>query len=404
LKTIIVALVFMYLHISYSQWESVNLGVPDDVSKIEFVDDNTGFLVSRTTLLKTTNQGVNWVFIPVPSVGAMLDVSFPNQGTGYICANSGGRFLKTTDGGNNWSLMYTNIPNFGQYSIDFNNANTGFIAGGWGNPSSTSIIKTTNGGLTWTVQLLSAAFFHQVKMINNQEVIACGDKVFRTNNGGVSWNEIAFTHTFNFYDVYFNNNIGYMVSEGTSIGFPSVYRSSNYGVTWEATQLTGGERLLGVHFLNESYGFVCGFGGIYRTSNNGQNWTRDTITTLMRSIGGNSSYLFAGGFQGSIYRTTNPIGIVQISAVVPEVFSLSQNYPNPFNPTTQIEFTVAKNEFVKITVFDVTGRVMEKLVNEDLNTGTYKVDFNADSYSSGIYFYRLETDGYSETKKMVLLK
>lgn len=101
---------------------------------------------------------------------------------------------------------------------------------------------------------------------------------------------------------------------------------------------------------------------------------------------------------------SSPTGMTNINTTIPEKYNLKQNYPNPFNPITQIEFGIPKKEFVKITVFDITGRVIEKLVNQELNAGTYKVEFNADSYSSGMYFYKLETDGYSDTRKMVLIK
>jgi hypothetical protein len=101
---------------------------------------------------------------------------------------------------------------------------------------------------------------------------------------------------------------------------------------------------------------------------------------------------------------SSPTGMTNINTTIPVKYNLKQNYPNPFNPMTQIEFGIPKNKFVKITVFDITGREIEKLINQELNAGTYKVEFNGDSYPSGMYFYKLETDGFSETRKMVLIK
>jgi hypothetical protein len=89
---------------------------------------------------------------------------------------------------------------------------------------------------------------------------------------------------------------------------------------------------------------------------------------------------------------------------VPEDFSLSQNYPNPFNPVTNIEFMVSKSSFVKLAVFDVSGREVETLVNQSMSAGSYKADWNATKYSSGIYFYSITTENYHETKKMILIK
>ncbi|MEO8513773.1 MAG: T9SS type A sorting domain-containing protein, partial [Ignavibacteria bacterium] len=88
----------------------------------------------------------------------------------------------------------------------------------------------------------------------------------------------------------------------------------------------------------------------------------------------------------------------------PNQFSLSQNYPNPFNPTTNIKFAIPNSEFVKLIVYDIPGREVEMLVNENLNAGTYNADWNAASFSSGVYFYKLHAGEFTETKKMVLVK
>ena len=100
----------------------------------------------------------------------------------------------------------------------------------------------------------------------------------------------------------------------------------------------------------------------------------------------------------------NPLGIQTVNSEVPANFSLSQNYPNPFNPTTNIRFAVPQTGFVKLKVFDMLGREVETLVSENLNAGTYNVDWSAANYSSGVYFYMIETGGFTETKKMLILK
>ncbi|MEO7292521.1 MAG: T9SS type A sorting domain-containing protein [Ginsengibacter sp.] len=102
--------------------------------------------------------------------------------------------------------------------------------------------------------------------------------------------------------------------------------------------------------------------------------------------------------------TGNPIGIININSEIPNQYSLSQNYPNPFNPTTVIKFQVASLSSVKLTVFDVLGNEIETLVNEQLTTGTYEVDFDGSSFTSGVYYYKLTAGDYTETEKMVLIK
>lgn len=97
-------------------------------------------------------------------------------------------------------------------------------------------------------------------------------------------------------------------------------------------------------------------------------------------------------------------GIQQTNSRIPDEYSLSQNYPNPFNPVTNIKFSIPKNGNVKLTVFDITGKVIAELVKENLNAGEYKIDFDASGLSSGVYFYKLHAEGFSETRKMILVK
>lgn len=99
-----------------------------------------------------------------------------------------------------------------------------------------------------------------------------------------------------------------------------------------------------------------------------------------------------------------PIGITPISSEIPNQFSLEQNYPNPFNPSTNIEFRIANFGFVVLKIFDVTGREVETIVNEELMPGTYHTDFDGRNLASGVYYYKLITKDYVETKKMVLIK
>lgn len=104
----------------------------------------------------------------------------------------------------------------------------------------------------------------------------------------------------------------------------------------------------------------------------------------------------------SIDSTT--ISINQISSLVPVEYKIFQNYPNPFNPATKIKFDVPKLSNVNLTVFDITGKEVEQLVNTKLSAGSYEYNWNAVQYSSGVYFYRIQTDGFIETKRMMLLK
>jgi hypothetical protein len=89
---------------------------------------------------------------------------------------------------------------------------------------------------------------------------------------------------------------------------------------------------------------------------------------------------------------------------IPKEFSLFQNYPNPFNPQTTIKYSIPQKSVVTITVYDILGKEVSKLVNEEKLSGTYEVQFDGSKLSSGVYFYRLHAGSFLKTKKLVLLK
>ncbi len=124
----------------------------------------------------------------------------------------------------------------------------------------------------------------------------------------------------------------------------------------------------------------------------------------------NAQYTGGDGRGDATYSISNMHILIQyISSEIPVKNELHQNYPNPFNPKTTIRFQIKDTRFVSIKVYDIIGKEITTLVNEKLNAGTYEVPFSISKLSgyqesSGIYFYRLITETYSETKRMILLK
>ena len=107
----------------------------------------------------------------------------------------------------------------------------------------------------------------------------------------------------------------------------------------------------------------------------------------------------------NIYELANPsIGIQNISTEVPAAYSLKQNYPNPFNSTSNLKFEISNLGNVKLVVYDIIGREVQTLVNERLKPGTYETSFDGSILNSGVYFYKLTVNGYSQTRRMVMTK
>ena len=128
--------------------------------------------------------------------------------------------------------------------------------------------------------------------------------------------------------------------------------------------------------------------------------------TVVYSLTKNSSgYIFAGTEGGGVFRSIQSTTVLDdITTEIPFLFELKQNFPNPFNPSTTIEFDIPEPGYVSLKVFNIAGQEVATLVNNELSPGTRKIQWNAQNISSGLYFYRLETKGYIETKKLVVMK
>ena len=111
-----------------------------------------------------------------------------------------------------------------------------------------------------------------------------------------------------------------------------------------------------------------------------------------------------GGYIGDPYWFTGVTGVEQVPGLVPDKFSLFEAYPNPFNPSTTISFELPTNSDVKISIYDISGKHVETIVNNKMQAGAHEVTWNASAYSSGVYIYKIESESYSETKKMILIK
>jgi len=150
------------------------------------------------------------------------------------------------------------------------------------------------------------------------------------------------------------------------------------------------------------------------------NWGRGYVKGIGLSYAGsvslycNDQTLLRGCvINGIVYGDTSMVvGIKQISSEVPNVYILYQNYPNPFNPATKIKFdipatplsSIGEGPGVRLIIYDVLGREVAVIVNEQLKPGTYEGEFDGTNYPSGVYFYKLQTETFSLTKKMIFLK
>lgn len=193
-----------------------------------------------------------------------------------------------------------------------------------------------------------------------------------------------------------------------------IYYSSNQGTNW--TDISSNLPDVPVHSLviHPSIPTTLYIGtetGVYETTNRGGSWTNATsgmptyvpVDELVVQKSTNKIYAFTHGRSAFVSTLPTAVGIADNETTIKD-FNLSQNYPNPFNPYSTINYQVPVSAFVELKVFDITGKEVAVLVNEEKPSGKYSVIFDAGQLSAGVYFYRLKTNGFSDTKKLILLK
>jgi len=445
-KLFVILLVLILNSISFSQsgWVDYSTGISKSIRGIYFINSNTGWFVGDTSaIFKTTNGGLNWISKPLSYVEpiALRAIKFLDNNTGYSVGGHeasgpyGGFYYqyiyKTTNGGDNWVLNY-NVQGGGGFDFNDIYCNTGniFVTGagasgsiGWS--STGGILKSTNSGYNFTSsysegESTSLSFINSnTGWINTYYAVDYGltlCSIMKTTNGGVNWIKQYRDSAVNFASMRINEIQFVNESTGFAIGNKSgtkFFKTTNGGTNWVINVFPNYENST-LFFVDPSTGWVGGLSNpdtscISYTSNGGATWMKQK-----RNYSGTVNCLYfingltgwAGLNNGLIMKTTNGgmTFVTQTSSEVPSSYSLSQNYPNPFNPTTKIKFAMQKAGDAKVIVYDVMGREVQTLVNERLQAGTYETSFDGSALNSGVYFYKLITDGFSETKRMILIK
>jgi len=387
-------------------WFTQTSATSEHLQSVCFVNDLTGWTVGYAgKILKTTNGGTNWISQTSPTSNPLLSVFFVSATQGWAVGLAGD-IIATGNGGTNWILQTTGSTS-ALNSVYFISALTGWAAGEF-----MTTLKTTNGGTNWT-PLLSSSLPIKSVFFNNSLVgyIAGNGFLYKTTNGGLNWSVSVSNTAWFIYSVHFpagSLSTGYAVGMGSPS--PPILKSTDSGANWSIQPVPLGNALTSVFFTNISTGWAAGWSGtIMYTSNGGTNWLDQLSNTgnSLRSIYFSSSTTgWAVGDLGTILKTTSG-GITAIEPInnsIPEKYSLSQNYPNPFNPSTNIQFDIPKTSAVKLVVYDVLGKEISVLVSEELKAGTYNYIWNASALNSGLYFYKLSADKFTDTRKMVLIK
>lgn len=400
----VLILLFLFSQISYSQWFQQQSGTENNLTCISFVNASTGYICGDNILLKTTNEGTNW--IKADFAGYWNSIYFVNSQTGYLCGNNG-KILKTTNEGANWVQLNSGV-NTNLTSIRFTNENTGYVTGWF-----KTLLITTDGGNTFSNPFGSAYYMWRQTFVLNNYIFLAGSEgaLFRSSNSGASWDSMYIGMPNSLSSVhFFDNGNGFVF--GCCGAF---FRSFNFGNHWahDTVYLTKGWALDDCFFSGNSGWSVGEFGSIVRTTDAGVSWeslTSNTQSALKSVKFINNITGWTVGLDGIILKTTNgggqgiPIGIENNSANIADIFKLNQNFPNPFNPSTNIKFSLNKSSDVRLSVFDSSGKLKTILAESYYRQGEYSIEWRAHEEPSGIYFCKIETASGSQTIKMLLIK
>ncbi|MCI0472640.1 MAG: YCF48-related protein, partial [Ignavibacteria bacterium] len=402
---IVLILVLAVYSDTYAQWAIYQTNTSMNFYKIQFVNENTGFVAGGESsegagFFKTTDAGVSWQRYTMSDTiswnwSTIYGMHFLNENTGYVS----GRYLrifKTTNGGLNWQSF---IPPY--YSITqiynalyFMDENTGYAAGRYG-----YVCKTTNGGLNWELKADLEGNLYGAYFINQNTGFFSTDAggVYKTTNGGQDFS-FSYLGDFGFESVRFiNDTLGFIC--GRNVYFHSgVYKTTNCGLTWESSLICN-YTLYDVFFTNRNSGYLSGQNVILKTTTSGVNWNpinNPDNNGYLNMFFVTSNHGFLSGGNGKIYKTTSGgVWINQISTEVPVGFKISNCYPNPFNSELKVQIELntrlIKNSDLTLEIYNTLGEIIiDKRIYLQYS-GVYEIGIRFDEYPSGIYYVRLRS-------------
>ena len=405
MKRLLLVLVMLIAMNASGQWAQMSNGMGNDKTIISFCTMGTNIFAGNYIgggVYKTTNDGINWT---LTGFTGQLVIDFAIIGTNIFAGTYGGGVFLSTNNGANWTAVNNGLLELDIYSLA--SMGTRLFAG----TDQGGVFLSTNNGASWTVVNNGFPQYESgrrlVVMGTNIFAATNYSGVFKSTNYGTSWTAVNNGLT-NLHVKSFTVS-GTNLFAGTYLG--GIFLSTNYGLSWTTSnnELSNSIVVSLAVSGNNLFAGVVNM-GVYLSTNNGTSWINknqgfNNIKTVAPLIISNN-YIFAGRDSQSVFRRSlsEIIGIQNISTETPSSYSLGQNYPNPFNSSSKFKFQNSKLGNVKIVVYDIMGKEVQTLVNERLQPGTYEASFDGSMLNSGVYFYKLTTIGFTETKKMALIK
>lgn len=376
--------------------------------------DDKGVFVS-------TDRGATWTASNSGLIASGNPVALSNmiskEGIIFGAASTGNNSIpqgifSSTDSGATWNPANTGLK---QYSTVYNfyiDADTLYAC------LKEGLYRTTDNGANWTTwgTGLPKGMIYSVVVKNDTMYAANASvNVYRSLNRGRTWVTVKTTIKDYYYpgSLFVAENKLYAIA---NTNYGKLLSCADTGATWvEVNGAALGNQVQSVIAVKNYLLARVMDKGLFLSTNGGTDWTDINKGLFKGSLQSLSVSYIAWD---TIYAWLNEGGLVKRGAIevgltkvrenrtvnIPQEISLQQNFPNPFNPTTTITFSLSSNFNTTLKVYDILGKEVATLVNENLSPGKYSIQFNATKLSSGIYFYRLQTGNFVETKRMVILK
>ncbi len=384
------------------QWVQMSNGMGNNKTITSFVVSGTNIFAGTygSGIYLSTNYGVSWTAVNNGLTGYALNVySLTNIGTNLFAGTFGSGVFKSTNNGTSWLEINNGLPSYNNilsFTVSGTNIFSGTMSGG--------VFKSTNYGANWDGGGLLGVDFNALKVLGTNIFAGTNKGVYLSTDNGIHWTAAGYNPIYDFKTIA-------VLGGNLFVGGTGVFYTSNNGASWISANYGLPNSIvysLIISGTNMFAGISSGC-GVYLSTNNGTNWLSKnqgfSNVPGVYAVVVTNNYIFAGT-DSSVWRRSlsEIIGVQNISTEIPSAFSLKQNYPNPFNPRTVVSFSLPVGGDMSIKVYDVQGREVQTLVKERLSAGNYEVTFDGSGLTSGVYFYRMQAGGYTETKRMILIK
>ena len=392
-----VLFVIAFTELMFAQWVQTSCPVSGTVNALTVSGTNIFAGTSAGGIYISIDDGDSWNAVNNGLTEQLVRAVAVSSNNIFAGTKSG--VFKSTNNGNSWSAVDSGLTT--KYVFALTVSDTNVFAGTYGG----GVFISTNEGITWAATALANANINCLASTDSDLFAGRGlQGVYVSTDEGKSWNSEnkGLSNTTVNAMVFANSNL----YAGT---YGGVFSYTSSIASWKG--INSGLADLNVNALTTNNGniFAGTYTGVYLLLNNDTTWinVEDGFSREITSLTVAGKYIFAGTYVSGLWR--RPIsemitGVKYEGGNTPSRFALMQNYPNPFNPATTINYSIPKTSFVTIKVYDVLGKEITTLVNNEKLAGRYYINFNSSKLTSGVYFYRMQAGSFIETKKLIVLK